>query len=458
VADAPAPDRTDLDGAADATGSDAPVEDATTVDSAPPDVGDGDAQAADIQLPDATGSDGASADVGAAADASPGDGAAGDAGTAVACGTVAAMVDDFAGNALSWLWWQSTDPGTACTVAQSALQCTLASASQGGYANVGTNHFLSLRDASMQVKVVATLGATTDHEASFEFIASARNYLALTTYDDMFVGSLVLDGSRTSQHMAYDPELTHWRLREAGGTLHAGVSADGTLWQEFFSHPAPAWIDRGIIALGLGSWGNSTTAASAQFDSLNLGSTTPYCAASTLHDAFARGSLGPEWAIDERPGCTVAVDGTGALTFTRAASLGSGSCTITSTRLYDVTDSAVEVDLVRAPSVASSGWVGVALYADDFWVELAGNAEGVYSWVDVTDESLTYSGSPAGRRLRLSRDATGFGFALLNDAGAVWSARSAVPQSLSTQAYVVLFLFVRTDSGAVATGSLDDVN
>lgn len=214
-----------------------------------------------------------------------------------------------------------------------------------------------LRDSAIAVRAVEVTNATTGYVETFFRVALGNSYVHIAKVGTQlrFVRDTAGDYQQIGA-VTYDPVLhAHWRMRESAGTFYFETSADGTSWSVRAQTPSSALLPLDLLNLELGSYYESpgSSPGRARFDELRGEAATvgPACKLTTLRDDFDQSSEATLWRrSSDDPGCKHAyIDGRLQFDFTDGES---GYCFLRSSRLYDLSASAISL---RAVEVTAPG-------------------------------------------------------------------------------------------------------
>lgn len=275
------------------------------------------------------------------------------------CGGPAALHDAFEDGAMGPLWL-ALGPTEANYVENGQLVLEPTDGSSVGYRS---KTYVDLTNAAAEVEVTGMIDPQSDAVASFALIVDATHYLALGQSGGT-LGAEVVDGGAPVKHgVPYDPAQRWWRIAETGGTVSFQTSADHTSWTTVFQTATPSFARAVTIELAA-SAPSGGDVGSATFDELNTRvPAAGWCKADSLHDQFARTTVGADWLRTgtRGTGCSAWV-GSGA----HADQFGEPSqCWFESSQAFDLTNSSIEVTRVAAPSEPDGWTVYLAAIAPD---------------------------------------------------------------------------------------------
>lgn len=214
-----------------------------------------------------------------------------------------------------------------------------------------------LRDSAIAVKAVEVTGNTSGYVETFFRVALGNSYVHIAKVGTQL--RFVRDTAGEYQQIGavtYDPVLhAHWRMRESAGTFYFETSADGTDWAVRAQTASSALLPLDLLNLELGSYYESPgpNPGRARFDDLRGDASTvgPACKLGTLQDDFDESNEATLWRrSSDDPGCKHAyIDGRLQFDFTDGES---GYCFLRSSRLYDLSASAISL---RAVEVTAPG-------------------------------------------------------------------------------------------------------
>jgi hypothetical protein len=184
-------------------------------------------------------------------------------------GTTAELAGTLAGNAPGSDWMIS--PVNQVTVTQNAGVVTFASDGTGGKVSTySTTRPFSIQGCSLAVQVSAAPTGTTV-EGAFQIADpnDASTHVGITELSGTLSFVERQGGNITDSAMVpYDANMhLHWRMREAGGTLHYETSPDGSAWTVQHTVATPSYAGGGTIILAVGAVSH-TSAGSFAFSDL----------------------------------------------------------------------------------------------------------------------------------------------------------------------------------------------
>ena len=284
-----------------------------------------------------------------------GGGAGGEGGGEVGpCGKFDMLRDDFESQASTQRYFglgQAKVQGGALV----AEHATVGASTQ--YIAAYSLHTYDLRDSAVAVRAVEVTNATTGYVETFFRVALGNSYVHIAKVGTQlrFARDTAGDYQQIGA-ITYDPVLhAHWRMRESAGTFYFETSPDGTGWTVRAQTASSALLPLELLNLELGSYYETPGAnpGRARFDELRGDTATagPACKLTTLQDDFDRSSEATLWRrSSDDPGCKHAyVDGRLQFDFTDGES---GYCFLRSSRLYDLSASAISL---RAVEVTAPG-------------------------------------------------------------------------------------------------------
>ncbi len=329
------------------------------------------------------------------------------------CGTIDILSDTFDG-ALDWRWDVPDEMNTAegdLVIYFPAEEWYVQQESTAGFDFRG-------RSVAIEVKQPPAPGSV----VWFNVAGDNSNYVELVLATDM-LGSTVRYGYEADDTYVdigsdtYDPvDHRFWRFREDDGVVYFELSPDGVDWTErtdvtFAGTFDPAEFDPAYTSVYIGGW-TGATGATSQVRFGDLVSTDPsndeLCAPSVLTDDYEDGAESSAWADGwESEECVIDEAG-GVLSFTCAAMAYSDSAVL-STSAYDLTGSAVSVELVDQPAAGTNAWMalGVGRPDEDFaWTFEVDNGEvALYEMLDGSWGTVgTFIHDPANRFLRIREE------------------------------------------------------
>ena len=346
-------------------------------------------------------------DAGSTPTGDAGSGATGDAGPPDApvapsthCAAPAAIHDAF-DDGVTDAMWRALGPTYANYETGGHLVLAPTDATAVGYRS---KSYVDLTGSAAEVEVTQMFATQSDGVASFALVVDATHYLAIGEAGGMLSAQIVDGGAPAMHDLPYDPAQHWWRIAEAGGTVAFQTSADHASWTTVYQAATPAFAS--AVALELAATAPSgDSVGTASFDELDtqLPAAT-WCKADSLHDQFARTTLGPAWL---RTGAR----GTGCSTW-----VGSGAhvdqfgepsqCWFESSQAFDLTNSSIEVTRVATGAAPSDWTVYLAAVAPTGeYAELYANNGELCAVTDTTTIACQ-ADDPSQTRLRL-REASG---------------------------------------------------
>lgn len=287
----------------------------------------------------------------AGADGDPGAGP--DAGPAPAtpCGSMALLRDDFGDTVTGAQWYSTVGSGVRVVETAGHLAIALGTGTAGVEGRYTSRNAYDLRASSIAATVLRTTGEYTAIEVRDPDRRGGAIGVERTT-----LVALVLDDAIETQRaqVAYDPARhRHWRLREAGGTLHWETSADLATWSLLHAEPLPM---TGTLAHArLVAWGQTTAGGEAWFDDVNLPAPAMpgFCPASSVRDDFDDGVVARSYNNWSSMGpCTGReVDGAFELSFSGS---GDAWCGVETRQLVDLRDDAISIEVPTAPGFSTA--------------------------------------------------------------------------------------------------------
>lgn len=264
-----------------------------------------------------------------------------------ACGRPSTYVDDFSDGVIAPEW--ATGALAGSTVTEIGGQIVIASAAAGG-GRLESRFAVNLSDDRLRVEVPSppTGGATA--------VLAAR---AFTGGGELSFGVAggnltlrVADPTPSDIVVPYDPTAHRWwQLVEAAGQVRWETSPDGVAWTVRRTAIAtPAFAKAVRITLESRA---PVTAGEARFDRVNAGRPrAPWCKASTLVDDFNDALTGPQWLSIEQGACSTA-EANGEVRFFTNTSGPSSTCVYASSAAYDLTGSAVFLEIPAITNYAA---------------------------------------------------------------------------------------------------------
>jgi hypothetical protein len=290
-------------------------------------------------------------------DASPDGGGGGDGGgpdgapPAARCGATTLLRDDFEASKPARVWEVWSDSGVTASQTGGAASIQIPSGSADNWGGFGARYYYDLTDSEVQ----ATIGQVGGVDTVLEVRNPDNGKLQMVVENGVLdAGVFNLPGGGTRASVTYDPGVhKHWRIRERAGTVHWEWSTDGAAWNELWSEADP--FSPADAAVQLAAGGELANASEARYDEINTLTSTPalgFCAAETVVDGFDSGSFGPVWSPwNDSPSMITEAGGVVVLTFPDGT--GDVWAGFETRHLFDLTQSAIWVDVLEAPTVAT---------------------------------------------------------------------------------------------------------
>lgn len=265
------------------------------------------------------------------------------------CGTVYLLRDEFDAAGPGPYWYAYADTGASVSESGGHLVVQLGAGAGFPYAGYTSRFRYDLTGAALEASVVGTDGRSAILE-----VRTHQDYRIQLVKEDAVLYAAIFNApdEGTLDEIAFDP-TTHryWRIREGGGTLYWETSVDRITWLELHSIPVP--FDLTHVAGALAGGGQLATAEDVRFDDVGRDApATAYCPTADLVEGFD-GDLEPTWNEYTAANCTNAtLNGRLQQAFSGNAT---GFCGVTSAHLYDLTASALVIDVSQVP--APTGFV-----------------------------------------------------------------------------------------------------
>jgi hypothetical protein len=298
-------------------------------------------------------------------------GGAGGQGGATQCGGTNLLVDNFDDGLQGIDWYWSGDPGTNVFESNGEGVVELPANQPGNtYAAFQSARLYDLRNDSISVEVTQAANPAGTARTFLVAAYDDQNYLELSQRNGKLICARVVGGNLLiPANISYDAQAhRYWRLREDGTTTYWETSPDGVSYMVRAQTPTAQLFPLSSIRVDLGASLNNAdpNPGEAHFEGLNGGgpSAGKWCPASSLTDDFDDGTRARAWQrFYVSPGCTLAETG-GELVLTPPTNA-TGYCAYYSASSYDMTSSAIAVEVPLMVNTMSTAQVYLTAQAED---------------------------------------------------------------------------------------------
>jgi len=269
------------------------------------------------------------------------------------CGTVQSYPTDMSDG---WSWRPYAMANTDYLVNADHVDLMLAAGSQTqAHAFLSGNSRTSLRGSMVRAQLadaVASVNSAT--EAYFVFEHDSNNVIGLSLRNGRVYARVKKGGSdRSSGLLDFNPATdSWWQIRHDGVTLYLETGPTPAELHNRYADTGIDFLDDGVVEFGAGTYNAFVNLAdTVTFADVNYGlGRDPWCKASALVDDFDEAALASVWRASGAPNCSAA-PATGVLQV-RAPNVDGTRCAVISTAHYDLSESAVSVQVVSVPAVA----------------------------------------------------------------------------------------------------------
>jgi hypothetical protein len=378
------------------------------------------------------------------------------------CGTVALLRDGF-DNGLLPIWDEWNDNGPSANVANSRLTVSLPSGSGDLWAGLSSHYLYDLTGSRVEVQVSQVGGVDTVVEV--RGVAGGKMQMVVENgVLNAFVQAPGTSGSSPA-HVTYDPaQHKRWRIREDSGTSYWEWSPDGVTWTELWHQADP--FSPADVEIQLSAGGLLSSASEARFENVNINVTAPagYCGASTLVDAFAGSSFGPQWISWNDNHTTIGMSAGNVVITTDGSPVPSKGywAGFQTSHLFSLASDSIYLDATNLPQQSPFvSWMQMIEPNDDS-NRLELNVEGntlyllqVVNGSNVSNKSTTYD-PVAMRYWRLRADASNFYFETSPDA-TTWTTKMTTTQQIDPTTMQLVIGGGQYDNGATVSAQTEKI-
>jgi hypothetical protein len=198
----------------------------------------------------------------------------------LSCNAIA-LVDAFADDVATPLWAEEPSGGISLTEAVEVLTMGIPSLFQpsqkAGYISVDS---FDMRGSSFFIEIPTMMDTASAGAATLTIRASLVDELQIQQKSGNLSVNLINGGvgSTIGVGALYNATAHRWwRVVEAGGTVRAETSANGTTWSELGTVATPAFFSSAKVAIGVRGFGNGSIPGDTVFDNANGGGVVPAC-------------------------------------------------------------------------------------------------------------------------------------------------------------------------------------
>ncbi len=231
---------------------------------------------------------------------------------------------------------------------------------------IQSEYFYDFRNDFVSVEVISTPGVGKATQAFFSVGIDSANYIEIVQKEDMIAfGYERADKYTTIKSIPYDPAAHRfWRLRESEGVVIHETSPEGQNWTNQAETPTSALFPMDLVRVLMGGNGDAgpTGPKQGRFDKLSGGGIAKqkYCPIFSITDDFNDGKENRQWlrSWEEQPGMLLEEGGQFVIHYVPNLKARAG---LASARAFDLTNSALVLEIPSAPQTMLKGFLGIDL-------------------------------------------------------------------------------------------------
>ncbi|MBW2455073.1 MAG: hypothetical protein JRI68_11210 [Deltaproteobacteria bacterium] len=290
------------------------------------------------------------------------------------CGRIDVLSDDFE-DGEGEPQWDGYSSGGDATESGGQLQLTSGAASTH-YGSFISERYYDFREGSVAVEVTSLPDLATPARLELHVRRSDHQALVTRVSGNVLSFHKSVNGGAEIGSIAFDAgEHRWWRIRQADDSVFWETSANGSAWSVQAEEQLDGLFDLDYVQVRLVLYSaGADPATTASFD--NVTTTGPgdgsWCPASVLRDDFSDDELADQWLHRHGSGGISAVRLNGQLTISPVAELDEDSYySYIPSRLYDLTDSAVSLEVIELPKPPATTFLRVSQGTDSIEMSLS---------------------------------------------------------------------------------------